>query len=196
MAPWMHPTRSSRSGWRRTANNTPARWLAGASCALAFATWLGASTTASAERRHCWDCDIPFGWEDGNSFSDNPPLPEGFVLTVQVGASHSGSSPASSALDRYSDVARALGACWDPAEVVGAGRWGAVTLRASFKRDGTINGVPRVVALSPEAEPAKVADLKASLMAALSRCTPLHFTPALGNAIAGQIFAIRFVQQG
>jgi hypothetical protein len=43
------------------------------------------------------------------------------------------------------------------------------------------------------AEPGLRQLVAASILAAVKACTPLNFTPSLGAAIAGQIFAIRFL---
>ena len=34
-----------------------------------------------------------------------------------------------------------------------------------------------------------------ALMAALNACVPLSLSPSLGSAVAGQIFALRFIEQ-
>lgn len=136
--------------------------------------------------------DIPFQWDFGRapSFGDIP-YPEGFALTVPVGpdeqlAARSGS------LDRYVDVANALGRCWSSA--LAGGHWTDATLRVSFKRDGAVNGVPRVVHVSNAADAQTESGVRNSLLQALTHCAPLPFSPSLGKAVAGQIFAIRFVQ--
>ena len=162
---------------------------------------LAASTLspAVASHRHCRYCeDIPWQWNDNESpSSENPPLPEGFVLTVPVPMDRQRAVAAPiTNLSRYRDVADALARCWDPTSAVGDRPWGEVTLRVSFRRDGRINGIPRIVYGPHSADQRDIAEVRQSLLSALSRCSPLHFSPSLGNAVAGQIFAIRFVQQG
>ncbi len=179
---------------RRTWNEA----AAGGAGFLALA--LLAASPACAFHRHCRDCDvIPWQWDDNQiPPQDNPPLPQGFELTVPIRSDRqdSGSSPNDAPLNRYREVGDALGRCWNPAPAVGNQHWGEITLRVSFKRNGAVNGIPRVVYV-PETVDARVsADLRRSLLTALSQCSPLNFSPSLGNAIAGQIFAIRFTQQG
>jgi hypothetical protein len=153
---------------------------------------------------HCIDCDLPcidcdgsFGREDETPFSDNPPLPEGFVLTVPVGGDREpDEAPSPAVLNRYPEVAGALSRCFDPAASLGTRSWGEITLRVSFKRDGSVNGIPRIIYPAAPSDPALATELKSSLLSALAHCTPLHLSPSLGGAIAGQIFAIRFTQQG
>lgn len=161
--------------------------------ALAFAV-VATGTGSVAREWNCPTCDdIPWAWDDNEPPpADNPPLPQGFALTVAIPVSR----PASLILDRYAQVGEALGRCWDPGPAVGGHRWDATTLRVSFKRDGTVNGVPRVVYISDRADPNARSGVRSSLLAALNRCTPLPVSPSLGQAIAGQIFAIHFIQQG
>ena len=181
---------------------------------------LGTMPDASARHRRCIECeepsiddgsgfddkgpsfdrlyrDIPFQWDDnGPPASDNPPLPQGVVLTVPVGADgRTKLGPAPATLERYAAVAAALGECW-VAPSADNDHWGEITLRVSFKRDGSVNGIPRVIYPAGSADAGKAAGLKSSLLGALSHCAPLHVSPSLGNAIAGQIFAISFIQQG
>jgi hypothetical protein len=124
------------------------------------------------------------------------PYPQGFVLDALTETSDDPPSPdPGRALNRYREVADALGRCWRPPSSFAGQHWNTVTLRVSFKRDGTVNGLPRI----PYADPGLTADarsgLNRSLIAALQRCTPLNVTPGLGAAIAGQIFALRFIEQ-
>lgn len=164
--------------------------------ALAFAALHATTHSALAFHRHCVDCDIPFEWEEQVPQSENPPLPEGFALTVPVRPEPSADRRGADLLERYSDIGAALRRCWDPARAIGDRRWGEITLRVSFKSNGEVNGVPRIAHVAERIEPSTLSDLRASLLSALSRCTPLHFSASLGKAIAGQIFAVRFVQQG
>ncbi len=117
------------------------------------------------------------------------PLPHGFALTVPVGSGSGTAAP--SLIGRYAEAGKALGACWHPP----AGRaWSSVTLRVSFKRDGTIYGMPRIP-FTDARSPDDKSQVAQSLMAALKQCTPLPLSASLGSAIAGEIFAIRFINQ-
>lgn len=116
------------------------------------------------------------------------PLPHGFVLTVKVGPGTRTSTPAS--ISRYRDVATALGACWTPPSL----DWGSATLRVAFRRDGTVYGLPRIPYVDAGTDDARRSIVR-SLTAALESCTPLPFSRSLGDAIAGEIFAIRFINQ-
>ncbi len=117
------------------------------------------------------------------------PFSHGFHLSVPVGAEAPGGF--SGIIRRYAEVGQALGACWTPP----AGEpWSMVTLRVSFKRDGSINGEPRVPYVGAESAEWK-SELAHSLTGALKRCTPLPFSPTLGSAVAGEVFAISFIYQ-
>ncbi len=128
----------------------------------------------------------------------NAPYAQGFTLDVATPTSDGDQAPASQPVDvltRYRQVADRLGQCWRPPSTFGNGRWGQVTLRVSFKSDGTINGVPRIPFVGEGLTDSARSDLRQSLVAALHRCTPLNLSPGLGAAIAGQIFALRFIEQ-
>ncbi len=65
-------------------------------------------------------------------------------------------------------------------------------MRLSFSSAGAVIGEPRVVYVRAPAEPGLREKIVASILAAVRDCTPLPFTPSLGAAIAGRMFAIRF----
>lgn len=127
----------------------------------------------------------------------NAPYTQGFVLDVVTPTSDDDKPqrPASGALTRYRQVADQLAQCWRPPSTFDGSSWAQVTLRVSFKRDGSINGVPRIPYSDQGLTEAARSDLRQSLMAALQRCTPLNLSSGLGAAIAGQIFALRFIEQ-
>ncbi len=67
------------------------------------------------------------------------------------------------------------------------------TVRFALKRDGALVAPPMRTYSSHDA-PAAVRDVYAKAAgAAIERCTPLHFTEQMGNAIAGLPIAVRFV---
>ena len=87
-----------------------------------------------------------------------------------------------------SDVARSIAACWSPPH-----EGDEITLRMSFRRDGSVFGKPRITYLKTSGEPDEEAALANSILTAITSCTPLRFTPSLGAAIAGRVFLIRFI---
>ena len=118
-----------------------------------------------------------------------PALAHGFHLDVRVGAGRTLAAPPT--LNRFVEVGQALGRCFVPP----AGfAWGSVTLRVAFKRDGSVFGLPRVP-YGDAATPDRKTELARSLIAGLKSCTPLPLSPSLGAAVAGEIFAIRFIHE-
>ena len=91
------------------------------------------------------------------------------------------------------DMFATLRSCWVPPDE-DAGRSGMqMTVRFAFKRNGEIVAPPRVTFATPDASPELRETYHHAIMAALERCTPLHFGVGLGTAVAGRPIAIRFV---
>ena len=118
-----------------------------------------------------------------------PAFAHGFHLSVTVGAGQTFAVPAT--LGRFVEVGPALGRCFSPPSGLA---WGSVTLRVSFRRDGSVFGVPRVPYSDAASADQKTA-LAHSLLDGLKRCTPLPLSPSLGAAVAGEIFAVRFIHE-
>jgi hypothetical protein len=92
-------------------------------------------------------------------------------------------------VNRPSEIRERLARCWQ-APRTESSQAIEVTVRLSFSRAGAVIGEPRVTYIhSPTEMREKIAE---SILAAIKACTPLPFTPALGAAIAGRMFAIRF----
>ena len=98
-------------------------------------------------------------------------------------------------LDNFNDISAAFQACWlaPPLEQARSGM--RITIIVSFTRTGEVNGEPRFSYMTPEATAAQRAAYQRAVAETLSRCTPLHFTPGLGNAVAGRPFAFTFVDE-
>jgi hypothetical protein len=67
-----------------------------------------------------------------------------------------------------------------------------VTLRLSFRRDGTIIGEPVVTYSRPTRGEREQERFIGRMTAAFRSCMPLPFSSALGGAIAGRIFTFRY----
>lgn len=109
-----------------------------------------------------------------------------FILASTLGAS--GAMAASDIDNLPRDVAHSISACWHPPH-----DGDEITLRMSFRRDGSVFGKPRITYMKASGGPDGQAVLANSIFAAIAACSPLRFTPALGAAIAGRVFLIRFV---
>jgi hypothetical protein len=108
-------------------------------------------------------------------------------------AGHTEGSAGEQKLDSISATYTALRACWVPPPKDEARHGMQYTIRFAFKRDGEVVAAPRVTYSSHDA-PADVRDIyRDAVNAALTRCTPLHFTDGMGGAVAGRPIAIRFV---
>ena len=118
---------------------------------------------------------------------EDPPLPEGFSFSQTVPA-----AAAEGALDKPGQIPARLAACWLPPGAQ-EGRRLEVTVKLSFRRDGSIIGTPFITFVNAPAGSAARENVATTIRDALKRCTPLPFTRSLGAAIAGRLFLIRFV---
>lgn len=117
-----------------------------------------------------------------------PPLPEGLRGTVRP----TPDAAAPGRINTIRDVFAALQACWRPP--AGSGFSGQeVTVRLSFKRNGELLGEPRIGFYKQGAQPEQREPFIRAVRETFERCLPLPFSESLGGAIAGRIFAIRFV---
>jgi hypothetical protein len=97
------------------------------------------------------------------------------------------------ALDSITAMYAALRACWVPPPKDAARHGMEYTVRFAFKRDGAIVAPPRVTYASHDAPPETRDIYRDAVNAALTRCTPLHFSKGMSGAVAGRPIAIRFV---
>jgi hypothetical protein len=67
-----------------------------------------------------------------------------------------------------------------------------ITVIATFTRDGSIMGHPRITHESEWATDDERLQLRIAVMETLQRCTPMPFTEGMAGAVAGRPFAIRF----
>src|SRR5258707_11925511 len=88
-------------------------------------------------------------------------------------------------LKNTAEVAAALLACWKPP----AGSEGSfVTMRFSFRRDGSIFGHPRpsqIDVIGDEKARRRFIDAAAD---AVEQCAPLEFSPDFASGIGGKVF--------
>jgi len=96
-------------------------------------------------------------------------------------------------LDSISQMYAALRACWVPPPKEEARHGMQYTVRFAFKRDGELIAPPRRTYSSHDAPPELSQIYRDAIDAALKRCTPLHFSAGMAEAVAGRPIAIRFV---
>jgi hypothetical protein len=101
--------------------------------------------------------------------------------------------PPPAQLNTIQDVFTAFCACWKPPAESEAHPGMEVTVRFSFNRAGEILGEPRFTFVTADVSNEVKAVYKRAVADTLTRCTPLHFTPSLGGALAGRPFSLRFV---
>ena len=106
---------------------------------------------------------------------------------------HASKAEQTKALNTIQDVWAAFNACWLPPPIEQAKPGMQITVIVSFTRTGEILGEPRFSYLTPGASNAQRTAYQKAVADTLKRCTPLRFTQALGNALAGRPFAMRFV---
>jgi hypothetical protein len=102
-------------------------------------------------------------------------------------------TPAEKTLKSMRAMYAALRACWVPPPKDEARHGMQYTVRLAFKRDGEMIAPPFVTYASHDA-PAEVRDVyRDAVNAALERCTPLHFSEDMAEAVVGHPIAIRFI---
>jgi hypothetical protein len=104
-----------------------------------------------------------------------------------------GTTVAPGRLNTLRDVDAALQSCWIPPPVAESRPGMRITVRLSFNRAGEIIGAPRLTYVSRDATPEMKERYRRAIFDALERCTPLPFSPTLGEAIAGRIHIIHYV---
>jgi hypothetical protein len=96
-------------------------------------------------------------------------------------------------LNTIREVFAALEACWIPPDLDDARPGMQITVMLSFKRNGELLGEPRITYETRDASAEERTTYRLAVGQALARCTPLPFTEALGNALAGRPMTMRFI---
>jgi hypothetical protein len=116
----------------------------------------------------------------------------GGALALAAWASGVAAEQAPAQLNTMKDMGTALQACWVPPPIEQARPGMQITVMMSFKRDGALLGQPRITFETTGATDDERQAYRLAVAAMLKRCTPLPFTEALGNAVAGRPFTMRF----
>jgi hypothetical protein len=117
----------------------------------------------------------------------------GFAATLLLMASISKVQAQSGQVDNFKEAFARLRTCWRPPPPSRANPDVEITVIVSFKRDGNILGRPKITYESENATDNDRIEYRIAVMETLQRCTPMPFTDAMGGAVAGRPFAIRFV---
>ena len=110
---------------------------------------------------------------------------------IAVSGNRAAEKENSPAINLPAQIGERISKCWQaprthPPQVI------EVTVRLSFTRTGAVIGEPRITYVRAPSHAGLREQIANSVLAAIKACTPLPFTPSLGAAIAGRIFAIRF----
>jgi hypothetical protein len=111
-------------------------------------------------------------------------------VAFATGASAQKQTPA---LNTLKDLGAALRACWVPPPLEQSRPAMQITVQLSFKRTGELLGHPRITFESATASDDEKLAYRVAVAETLRRCNPLPFTEALGNAVAGRPFTMRFI---
>jgi hypothetical protein len=153
-------------------------------CLAAFL--LAAAVTSPLAAQGLSLFDDPNEWRE--PLEPPPSLPEGLMGTVRPRPN----APRLERVDRIAQVFQAIQSCWRPP--AGSGYSGQeITLRISFKRNGEVLGQPRITYYKAGTQADQREPFTRAVREAFERCTPLPFTESFGQAVAGRIFAFRFV---
>jgi hypothetical protein len=117
----------------------------------------------------------------------------GFAATLLLIASISTAQAQSGQVDNLKEAFARLRTCWRPPPPSRANPGVEITVIVSFTRDGNILGRPKITYESENATDNDRLEYRIAVMETLQRCTPMPFTDAMGGAVAGRPFAIRFV---
>jgi hypothetical protein len=100
-------------------------------------------------------------------------------------------------LNTLRDVGLALEICWRANQPPLAQAWPGmnVTVMLTFTRSGALQGEPRFTYVTPEASAETKALYQRAAVAAINACTPLPFSEALGNALAGTPKVMPFIDR-
>jgi hypothetical protein len=98
-------------------------------------------------------------------------------------------------LNTLKDLGAALRACWTPPPLAQSRPGMQITVQLAFKRNGELLGNPRITFETAGASDDERLAYRTAIAETLKRCIPLPFTAALGNAVAGRPFTMRFIDE-
>ena len=90
---------------------------------------------------------------------------------------------------------RALVACSRVSGVPAAAAGSEVTVLFSLKRDGSLNGQPRITHSHLIGEPDDQRAFVSAALSGIAHCLPVPITPGLGGAMAGRPLRLRIIRQ-
>ena len=97
-------------------------------------------------------------------------------------------------LSSMNQVSVALQRCWS--KTAFAQHDASVTLRFSFKRDGTLLGQPQPSAIVFSGSPDQRRAFVNAAIEAVNQCVPLDFSPKIVDGVPGRVFSMEFRSNG
>jgi hypothetical protein len=117
----------------------------------------------------------------------------GAASAIAVVATSAAAQKPQAPLNTLKDIGAALQACWVPPPMDQSRPGMQITVQMSFKRTGELLGQPRITFESAGASDDERLAYRIAVAQTLQRCAPLPFAKALGNAVAGRPFTMRFI---
>jgi hypothetical protein len=96
-------------------------------------------------------------------------------------------------LNTLADLGAALRTCWVPPQLDQSRPGMQITVQMAFRRNGELFGKPRISFETAGATDDERLVYRIAVAQMLERCASLPFTDALGNAVAGRPFTMRFI---
>jgi hypothetical protein len=98
--------------------------------------------------------------------------------------------PAGIVVARFSDIGRAIAACWMPPVESGGS---SITLRFGIDSTGALRGPPVVTSSKLFGSVEAQHEFAVAALRAVADCTPLRLDPAFAPVVAGRVVALRFM---
>jgi hypothetical protein len=117
----------------------------------------------------------------------------GAALAIAVAATSAAAQKPQTPLNTLKDIGAALQACWVPPPIDQSRPGMQITVQMSFRRNSELFGQPRITFESAGVSDDERLAYRIAVAQMLQRCAPLPFTEALGNAVAGRPFTMRFI---
>ena len=117
----------------------------------------------------------------------------GEVLVIAALAGSAAAQSPRAPINTLNELEAALLACWEPPPIEQSRPGMQITVLMSFRRSGELFGQPRITFESPGASDDERLAYRLAVAKTLERCSPLPFSEALGNAMAGRPFTMRFI---
>ena len=117
----------------------------------------------------------------------------GAALAIIAIATGAAAQKPQTPLNTLADLGAALRACWIPPPLDHSRPGMQITVQMAFRRNGELFGKPRITFETAGATDDERLAYRIAVAQMLERCSSLPFTDALGNAVAGRPFTMRFV---